>query len=194
VAVAAIVSADAQQAERAKQRRLRDRTAAQVRGDRIAELGCRALPLQAVQLASQHTLVLIGGRHFCSSCLRWRPTGAAQARAWLSACAPLPALTRVYRDSSLAGARRVPADALPVVIKGKEVHGTHELALFRGLYFCRKCGMYSASRVAKLASECLPPNRFAAGILLRIQRGLLPSGMKAWPDQIVAFGGMAMAL
>ena len=61
---------------------------------------------------------------------------------------------------------------------------THDLQLHRGLWFCRVCGAWAATKALKLGSPCLnEAKKNGKDILQRIQADQLPKGCSGWPDQ-----------
>ena len=78
-----------------------------------------------------------------------------------------------------------------VYIGGKfKADPSHDLGVFRGLFYCSKCGAYGGLRPRRLRLPCKPPDarlqqtkkphwRYAID---RIRSGLLPSGLLQWPD------------
>ena len=72
------------------------------------------------------------------------------------------------------------------VLTGKHhLHSSHELRVFKGLYYCTRCGCYASSAPKRLKSECLGLGKAGRAVLARIQGGLLPPGLRAWPDELV---------
>ena len=72
------------------------------------------------------------------------------------------------------------------------VHPSHkQLMLYRGVFFCRCCGTYGATRILKLSHPC---GKLVHGPLARLEKGLLPAGLKNWPDLVVKGGGAELLL
>ena len=80
-----------------------------------------------------------------------------------------------------------------VQIGRQEVHPSHTLAVFKGLYFCTRCGYSGSEKVQKLSKECAP-NADAPKRVLRLRQGKLPSGLKAWPNEQATKPGAMLQL
>ena len=72
----------------------------------------------------------------------------------------------------------------------KTAHHTHEINVYRGLFYCKKCGAYGSDKPKKLTAACLPPptadqggSRHWSRAIDRIRSGKLPAGTKTWPDE-----------
>ena len=143
-----------------------------------------SIPLNTLALASSHKLVLVGSMWHCSVCLESRHRALSDVRAWMSSeCLPTEPLAVCRREATVRHSR-VPQGS--EVLTGKHVlHPSHELRVFRGLYYCTRCGCYASKAPKRLKSECVGLSKTGSAVLSRIQRGLLPPGLRAWPDELV---------
>ena len=73
------------------------------------------------------------------------------------------------------------------VIGKREVHPTHEIAQYRGLTWCWKCGMLASRKMQALAIACKKPEQGSRGQknLGRLRQRLPPSGYE-WPATLSA--------
>ena len=87
---------------------------------------------------------------------------------------------------------RVPR-RLRIWVADRLLHDSHELRVFRHLFFCQACGKVAGLRVMQLGSECLPlvaadfSGRYVPhGVrnLRRLGQQRLPQGTPCWPDQV----------
>jgi len=169
-------------------------SAARVKADRPQQP--RPFGIHGARLASVHSLVILDGKFRCTDCLRWEPEAGKAAAAWHKArCEPHAAVSGLLRQSALAGPRRLPPQLLPYSISGKSVPAGHDLFCYRGLIFCMQCGCWSTARILGLSGECLPSkSRHSEIVVSRILRGMKPSGLKAWPDEVMQAGGALFAV
>lgn len=142
------------------------------------------IPLNTLALASPHKLIPVGSVWHCSVCLESRHRSLSDFKAWISTeCKPTEPLSVCRREASVRHSR-VPQGV--EVLTGKHVlHSSHELRVFRGLYYCTRCGCYASSAPKRLKSECQGLGKAGRTVLSKIQRGLLPPGLRAWPDELV---------
>ena len=72
------------------------------------------------------------------------------------------------------------------VVTGKHVlHASHALRVFRGLYYCNRCGYYASKAPTRLKLPCEGFGRTGRAVLARIHSGVLPPGLANWPDEEV---------
>ena len=69
-----------------------------------------------------------------------------------------------------------------VQIGRRSIHATHQLCIYKGLYYCTKCGYHAHAKAQKLLWPC--QERSAEGVkrASRIAQGKPPSGMSRWPN------------
>ena len=131
-------------------------------------------------LAGSHVISFASGNFSCSRCFRGRRVGMRTLNAWLEGpYVPDPALARAVAG----GVRPTPLDpGTHVSVRGKYLHPSHPLAVYRGLFYCTACGRVSSQAVRALFLPC-PGFALVSGRnkLRDISRGLLPWGMDAWP-------------
>ncbi len=120
---------------------------------------------------SQHRLREFGaaGRCWCEDCLQHAPKGVVQGKAWLLQCRPDQQLVSVLANAAgkpqAVQNTMLPASsaALPGLHTGpqmlgwKTAHHMHEINVYRGLFFCLKCGSYGSDKPKKLTAACSPP-------------------------------------
>jgi hypothetical protein len=62
-------------------------------------------------------------------------------------------------------------------------HPSHQIAVHRGLFYCRRCGSYSTSRhLRKLSFECKARTQHGERALAAIARDQLPDKVSHWPQ------------
>ena len=63
------------------------------------------------------------------------------------------------------------------------VHNTHCRRVYKGLHYCTRCGAWGSLKCAKLKAQCTGRLSHAGRLSLRdISRGLMPFGLRSWPD------------
>ena len=138
----------------------------------------------ACAMRSGHQLALAGNCWHCCKCLQVRRIIHSGLTQWLgSPCVPNKNLC----DAVVLGLARpsvVPPDA-QVRVGGQLFHSSHTLAVYRGLYLCRRCGCY-ATLVPKLLKLGCQGVAAPAGrcVLTRISEGRLPPGLANWPADV----------
>ena len=140
------------------------------------------IPAAGLVLATQHTITCYGQTLQCNTCLKHSPA-SEKGRKWF-----LQSPCQVDRD--LVRAITVGTTKPTVVPPGKQVrvgnaklHSTHALKVYRGLYFCAKCGYHASAKAQYLSKPCDPhDSNVAMQRVIRLHAGKLPSGLKAWPN------------
>ena len=129
-------------------------------------------------ILSSHIIYRQGERFCCARCRQSHPR--AGIREWLnSKCDKIG--TSQDKPTPLEFSR---------YRAGNQVaHVSHKLNEYRGLVYCRKCGYRSHTKMHKLAHPCIPDSQEASSSgkanINRINRGLLPYNLVAWPDENV---------
>ena len=138
----------------------------------------------ACAIRSGHQLALAGDCWHCCKCLQVRRISHSGLRQWLgSPCVPDRSLCEAV-VLGLARPSVVPPDA-QVWVGGQLLHSSRFLAVYRGLYLCRRCGCYATLVPKLLKSGCqgvaAPDGRC---VLTRISEGRLPPGLANWPADV----------
>ena len=125
--------------------------------------------------ASNHTVLEIEGRLACSACRSsvYRTCGSTLISEWLGApCIPVPT----------AFSRPEPLGCGCYQLGTQVSHHSHTLYIYRGFFFCNKCGCRGVVKLHLLAQPCSPPSSAGLAALRAIRRGVLPqhSGHR-WP-------------
>jgi len=141
--------------------------------------------LAAWSIASQHEVVSASAAPagiWCSRCKQVPEQGLA--RAWLrTKCVPRPDFARICAASA---AQPSSLFGMCLVIGAREVHGSHSMHLFKGIFFCSKCGYYSGKKLQHLREACIGTlTKAGAASLSRLRSGKLPSGIVQWPPKHV---------
>ena len=138
----------------------------------------------AQSLVSQHSLCTISGQQLhCTACLQTSPSGASQIAAWLrSPCQPD---VHMHRVTLFANSRPLDVPTGRTITVGRtQLHASHKLCTFKGLYFCSLCGYTASVKPQKLAAECKRTDGKAAiDRVLSLRKGRLPSGLRKWPNE-----------
>ena len=147
----------------------------------------RPMTLTAQAMLSQHTFTAFGKKLHCQKCHKVSPLGVEAARAWLrTPCQPDKLLTITYSAGTVRPSR-IPLGK-QVVIGNATVHTSHELMVFRGLQFCKKCGSYAVKKLENLARTCDPAGDSPEDAMRKknavkaILQGKLPRGLKQYPN------------
>ena len=129
---------------------------------------------------SPHCLVEVSSQHWwCSECLAYSPKTLAARKRWMSKCSGR--LWVEGKPSNLVPERANQVD--------KGFHLSHHLGSHRGLFYCTACGAYGSQKARKLTSPCgqpqpgTQPKQHWLYAVARIQKGLLPSGLRCWPEE-----------
>ena len=140
---------------------------------------------QAV-LASEHDAIIEANGAHCVLCWTGCGRGTRQLHRWLlTPCTPI-----FESDEAQASSRdfvRIPR-RMQVQFKGKLLHESHELRMYRGMVFCSLCGFYASNHAKKLLDPCMVAGgaeRTAQGksCLRRLAKGLTPHPtVHRWPD------------
>ena len=145
-----------------------------------------ALAASSNIIRSQHRCVYMGKLLHCDLCFQFSPVGSAQKNAWLTApCVPDRAMMRTMYFGAIKPTR-LHAGA-SVKVGRTQIHSTHELAVYKGLYFCMQCGYHASKKAQHLANPCMRAS--AKGHTERrlgLLRGKLPSGLSHWPNDAPA--------
>jgi len=128
-------------------------------------------------ISSGHELEeLPSGGYRCVSCEHFSLRGAAKLKAWLAEGCEKP------------GPVASSAQPQAVAAHGK-LHQSHNLAAYKGLYFCDRCGAYGSGRPRRLLESCRPPApgtegpKRHLGYAARLTpQGKLPAGLLSWPE------------
>ena len=141
-------------------------------------------PLSWYLLRSAHDPLVWPGTALCARCLS-QCTRYTEVilKAWLlTPCngppSDLPAGSTAWVPKH--GGRL--SQCMQVWVAGKQLHPTHELAVYRGLYVCLKCGFIAGHRAAKLVLPCAPATRSGRQNLSRLSQGRIPHGTPGWPE------------
>ena len=80
---------------------------------------------------------------------------------------------------------KVPSHFVIRVAK-KILHSSHDLWVYRHMYFCKACGRVAGLRVVQLGARCEPSPISTTGVrnLRRLRQGQLPYGSPYWPMQV----------
>ena len=71
----------------------------------------------------------------------------------------------------------LPHNTFNIDFSGRSIHVSHRMYVYRGVYYCNKCGSYARHKVRKLNSECLKPTQAGIKFLKDIDEGKVPEGI-----------------
>ena len=130
-------------------------------------------------LQTQHRPVFLGESVSCVACLAGCAGSFADRSQWLGThCTGIPEPLEVRK---IRTPNKVPQGG-QVWVAGVRVHDSHNLFVYRGLYFCRACGFLAGHRVDRLRAPCVKvPTEQGRRNLARLARGQLPHGTPCWP-------------
>ena len=143
--------------------------------------------LAASAMQSQHCVTALAGILQCTRCLQRSPARAKGIREWLrTSCCPDRSMLRSITVGTTKPAALSPGTV--VHVGKRELHTSHSLHVFRGLYFCQMCGYTASLKAQNLVKPCSGPGPEAEGIkrAIRIRQGKLPSGLTQWPNDAEA--------
>ena len=133
-------------------------------------------------MASQHKFLLHTSSLQCYVCFKHAPADKELALQWLATpCRPDPML-KYLTFNGTRRPTRVPAGQV-IRINQREIHDSHRVMIFKGLYFCNQCGYYGSRHLQKLAAPCLGmKDARTRNRVLKLLQGKLPSGLEAFPN------------
>jgi hypothetical protein len=133
-------------------------------------------------LRSRHFVSTSGKYWYCTSCLTHCCGPSSDIRVWLlSACPAAPAQHIVF------GLLRPEKVFLHPIVNGVALHLSHDLWVYRRVYFCRTCGAYACFGVGHLRSQCrgyMADSTYY--FVLALLEGRRPGKIPAWPDALPA--------
>ena len=133
-------------------------------------------------LASQHTFVQNRKALICTTCFQYAPSDSGLASKWLASPCKPDIRMRYLHVTAQGRPTRIPGNRC-IRVGYRELHTSHTLFMYRGLYFCGLCGYYAGTHAQKLASPCTSrTDPRAKGRVTRLMSGSLPSGLTAWPN------------
>ena len=161
------------------------------------------LTTSAYRLQSQHTTVSMGRHLHCVQCNTTSPIGRQAIVQWLSTpCQPDTELLSSFKAGHSRPARLAVGKQLS--IGHQHIHVSHDMLVYRGLMFCRKCGYYGIKRALRLTDPCghyfttddagQRRRRHAARVVASLLKGNLPHGVDAWPNDTVRIGHLQTRL
>ena len=140
----------------------------------------RKVTVAGLAIATEHRFTTLSRTLHCYVCLRHSGHTQAARRAFLQS----PCKVDVSMTDTIFRGRFKPATVpqeTTVQVGRAELHSSHRVKVYRGLYYCAVCGYYAHAKAQKLSSPCqksLEGERRA----LRLNQGKLPSGMSTWPN------------
>ena len=138
---------------------------------------------------SKHSILASGSGVSCSICFDGQKgkLGSQEVLRWLGTdcrAGVIPIFgARLFGDG--AKIHKVP-EHIRVWVKGAIVHAAHDLGVYRGVFFCLKCGGVAAYRALSLVGPCTLARVQGVKNLRRLRAGELPHGTPAWPDGLVS--------
>ena len=135
----------------------------------------------ALVLQSSHRFTYNGRTLQCCRCHQVSPANPQSVKQWLrTPCVPNHALIRTLHVGTTKPTD-VPREQRIVVCR-QTIHASHILAVYRGLYFCTRCGYHGSKKIQKLTSECKGmDSKKAIARVIALRQGSLPSGLACWP-------------
>lgn len=140
-----------------------------------------AVSRTAAGMQSEHELLLCDGIWHCARCLQTRRDSQCGLRVWFEGrCVPDAGLVMCcqvgdVRPCNIPGGSRL-------TVGGQTLHESRQLAVYRGLFFCRRCGGFATSVPKLLKHQCegvaAPAGRC---VLRRLAVRRLPIGAATWP-------------
>ncbi len=143
--------------------------------DRPHKVRCprHVFPLASAIADSTHVLFAQGNRQCCARCRSSFHVGDPHIKKWLAT-----SCTAIGQSHD----KPVPVCFDSIHLGRNNTHATHKLYVFRGLVFCNKCGMRSATQLNKLSKPCLPPTPYGEATIKSINACRLPYKVSRWPD------------
>ena len=131
------------------------------------------IPLAVLQ--TQHTPVIERNGAHCVVCWTGSGPGTRQLYRWLSTSSS-PVHCRADVQASSRYFVKLPGSLL-INFKGRLLHATHDLCMYRGMVFCAACGFYAGVHAKKLCQPCrvgfegLPRTAQGEACLRRLEAG-----------------------
>ena len=139
------------------------------------------LTIGASILRSQHRFVSMGRVLHCSKCLQHSPADVNGKRRWLSSPCVVDKLAVLSVTMGSTKPASVPSGRV-VRVGHATLHFSHLLVVYRGLFYCSKCGYTASAKAQKLVARCDEVTHEGIQRVLRLKAGKLPSGLKSWPN------------
>ena len=138
-------------------------------------------------MGTDHEPVIEANGAHCVLCWAGCGRGTRQLHHWPSTpCMPI--FESADAQASSLDFVRLPR-RMHVQLKGKLLHESHDLRMYRGMIFCHSCGFYAGNHAKKLTASSLvasgeEPTAQGTACLRRLARGLTPHPtVLMWPDQ-----------
>ena len=151
--------------------------------NKVKLLKCKPIPISGAAIGSTHQFTMMASTLRCCLCLEHCPSHPVAAARWMRG----PCVPNVELLSSVAKGECRPT-AVPrgaVVHVGRRViHHSHDLANFKGLYFCRSCGYFASVKAQHLYRECTRSSKAAQRRVAALKQGKLPSGLASFPNDV----------
>ena len=148
---------------------------------KLASLSVKALSSFSNLLSTRHKFTCIGPVLHCYVCNQRSPWQPHLRKQWLATeCRPDAQLQKTIQCGSL---RPTPLPPHAKVRVGRvELHASHRIEVYQGLYFCSLCGYVASSKAQHLAVQCTRSSINARRRVALLRAGKLPSNMVSWPN------------
>lgn len=118
---------------------------------------------------------MFGSRLFCHACFASCSIKSPHVRWWTQSICCEISSEHEFRPAQV----QVQNNAIRVGLRS--IHHSHDIRVYRGLNFCKRCGGIGTFKLVKLARPCCPPSYTAKYNRDRILAGKLPQGHSEWP-------------
>ena len=133
-------------------------------------------------MASSHRVTAMSRSLHCYRCLRQSlPTAEGRKQFLATMCNPD---VNLQNTITLGNSKpiKLPSDRI-VTIGNAKLHPEHSLCVFKGLYFCDRCGYNGSAKAQNLRGPCTARGEAAVRRVKLLRRGKLPSGLASWPNE-----------
>ena len=121
---------------------------------------------------STHVAFVSQGLVCCARCRQSFPKTGELCKRWLATTCP---------DIGQTTDQPIPIPHYQIHIARGLTHHSHRMHMYRGLYFCNRCGAIGEKRLNKLARQCETPTEAGSRNIRYIKNNKLPVGVPRWP-------------
>ena len=143
----------------------------------------RAVSVMGCAISTQHRLLAFSKTLHCYVCHKHSSSTAAGRRQFLQS--PCNVNHDLVNAIFLGRARPISIpQGTKVQVGRRALHDSHQLHVYRGLYFCGLCGYSAATKAQMLVDKCEVRGKAAKQRVSRLFNGNLPSGLANWPNEV----------
>ena len=139
---------------------------------------------ETMVISTQHRFTSMTRTLHCDRCLKHSDASEKGRKLFLAS--PCIENKEMTRSIAIGNTKPVSIENKGNVQVGRlRVHIEHELCIFKGLYYCTKCGYHASAKMQKLAGKCDQRGPAAIKRVISLRKGKLPSGLRVWPNDLM---------